>query len=761
MGIVGSKWSSLQLKFAALVGVWRCSALRPAHQMTSVVATTFMSHGEDPQFRLKDRLDAGWYWLEFGLVLPTARTVARIYIDIGEGESEQQSFPLPLKSGRIGRRLVYFPARARVRIDPLSSAGEFTVEHFKLKRVRSAVAQKRMQRKLINMHPRYKSRQSGGAAKPVPEDLAELWENYQRLYLRNGTELVFYQEWIETVETAQSDRLLQTAVQAEQRGWPEEEGWPKISVLVPIYNTPEALLRACIESVLRQSYSKWELCLVNDASSEPHVQMLMEAYAANDRRIRIALRDENGHISRASNTALAMATGQFIALLDHDDELAKHALFAVAEAICKRPSAQMVYSDEDKLNQEGRRCDPYFKPDFSPELLLSQNYFSHLGVYRRELLQAVGGFRPGFEGSQDYDLVLRCMAQVEDHADILHIPQVLYHWRMAEGSTAIAQSEKKYAHEAALRALEDYMKATANGATISSIAPGLYRHHWPIANPQPLVSLIIPTRDAYPVLKKCIESIVQRTAYSNFEIILVDNQSQCPDTLRYFDELKQISRPVNVVKYDFPFNYSAINNYAVQHANGAILGLINNDVEVLSPEWLSEMVSLASRPEIGCVGAKLYYPDGTLQHGGVILGIGGVAGHAHQYFPKDEPGYFSRLRIIHNVSAVTGAAMVVRRDVYQEVGGLNAEHLPVAFNDVDFCLKVRKAGYRNVWTPYAELYHHESKSRGADTTQEKMARFQAECAFMMESWGKILARDPYYNPNLSLQREDYSLCMRD
>jgi len=328
------------------------------------------------------------------------------------------------------------------------------------------------------------------------------------------------------------------------------------------------------------------------------------------------------------------------------------------------------------------------------------------------------------------------MAQVEDHADILHIPQVLYHWRMAEGSTAIAQSEKKYAHEAALRALEDYMKATANGATISSIAPGLYRHHWPIANPQPLVSLIIPTRDAYPVLKKCIESIVQRTAYSNFEIILVDNQSQCPDTLRYFDELKQISRPVNVVKYDFPFNYSAINNYAVQHANGAILGLINNDVEVLSPEWLSEMVSLASRPEIGCVGAKLYYPDGTLQHGGVILGIGGVAGHAHQYFPKDEPGYFSRLRIIHNVSAVTGAAMVVRRDVYQEVGGLNAEHLPVAFNDVDFCLKVRKAGYRNVWTPYAELYHHESKSRGADTTQEKMARFQAECAFMMESWAR-------------------------
>jgi len=754
-------WIWLRSKWRSVWAVWDLHALHPAHQIRPDPAGAYISDGEDPQFRFKEKLAAGWYWLELGIELPTARTVARVYIDMGSGESEQQSFPLSLKSGRIGRRLLRFPNAARVRLDPLSNSGTFRIEHFRLKKIRSTVARQRMQRKLINMHPRYRARQPGvPASAAVPEDLERLWDEYQRLYLRSGTELVFYQEWIDSVEREQHQKLAAAAMLTQKEGWREEGHWPVLSVIVPVYNTPASLLRACIESVLSQSYPNWELCMVDDASSESEPYAIMCEYAARDVRIKVCQREENGHIARASNTALNLATGEFVALLDHDDELAPHALFAVALAIQNRPSVQMAYSDEDKLNQDGHRCDPYFKPGFSPELLLSQNYFSHLGVYRRSLMQSVGGFRPGFEGSQDYDLVLRCMAKISDYSDIVHIPQVLYHWRMVEGSTAIAQSQKTYAHEAALRALQEHVSNVAVGAAVSSIAPGLYRQYWPIPSPEPLISLIIPTRDGYQVLRTCIESILSQTAYKNFEMIVVDNQSTCKETLSYLEGLSRTESRVRVLKYDLPFNYSAINNFAVQRAQGDVIALINNDVEVINSSWLSEMVSLAMRPEVGCVGAKLYYPDGTLQHGGVILGIGGIAGHAFQYFPKDEPGYFSRLRVVHNVSAVTGATLVVRRQIYEEVGGLNESRLPVAFNDVDFCLRVYAAGYRNVWTPFAELYHHESKSRGADNTPEKQARFNAECEYMHERWGEQLGMDPFYNQNLSLQREDYSICLR-
>jgi GT2 family glycosyltransferase len=347
------------------------------------------------------------------------------------------------------------------------------------------------------------------------------------------------------------------------------------------------------------------------------------------------------------------------------------------------------------------------------------------------------------------------VAAIEDQSHIVHIPLALYHWRISENSTASGHDQKHYASEAAHRALQAHFDAHPAQAKVSTTTPGVYRHHWPLPAQQPLVSLIIPTRDGHDHLKTCIESILEKTTYHKFEILLVDNQTTCTQTLSLMAELpKASSGRVRVLSYDKPFNYSAINNYAASQAQGELLGLINNDIEVINGDWLSEMVSHAVRPEIGCVGAKLYYPDGTLQHCGVVLGIGGVAGHSHKYFPGAASGYFSRLRTIHNVSAVTGAALLVKKASFDQVGGLD-EVLEIAFNDVDFCLRIGQLGFRNLWTPFAELYHHESKTRGIEDTPEKRARFMREVQFMVARWDRLLANDPYYNPNLTLNDENY------
>lgn len=743
---------------------WGAEALHPAYQIKRD-EHGFFAEGADPQFRLTGVLPAGWYWLEVGLSIPTARTVARIYLEMERGAGQEDPYMLPLRSGRVGKRLIRLSSPARVRFDPLSSPGRFMVEHFKLRRVPQWVACNRMQRKLRSIHPRYQSKADGGLhglAKPLPADAIELWDEYQHLYAYNSAGLILYQEWCENIEFAHRKAFADEAAQAGEMHWQEQDGWPLISVLLPVYNTPAGLLQRCIDSVLRQTYPVWELCIADDGSTEEHVRQVLEQHAASDSRVKLVFCKSNGHISRASNAALTLAQGKYVALLDHDDELAEHALFCVARSIRNHADAQIIYSDEDKLDEEGARCNPYFKPDYSFDLLLSQNYFGHLCVLSRNLVEQVGGFRVGFEGSQDYDLILRCLAQLPDGRGVLHIPHVLYHWRMIEGSTALDPAGKAYAYEAARRALQEHVDTSESGmGHIEIIAPGLYRQCWRLPCP-PLVSLIIPTRDALDVLRPCIDSILQRTAYTNYELLIVDNQSSSADALDYLERLqKDRSNKIRVLRYDRPFNYSAINNFAVAHANGDVLALVNNDIEVLSSNWLDEMVSQAMRPGVGCVGAKLYYPDGTLQHGGVILGIGGVAGHAHQFASKDDVGYFNRLRIVHNVSAVTGATLVVRKSVYQAVGGMDAANLAVAFNDVDFCLRVLTAGYRNVWTPYAELIHHESKTRGSNDTSAKQLQFENECAFMHKRWGELLKRDPYYNPNLSLHREDYSLCVRE
>jgi len=434
--------------------------------------------------------------------------------------------------------------------------------------------------------------------------------------------------------------------------------------------------------------------------------------------------------------------------------LRENALFWVVDAVIAHPDAGVIYSDEDKIDESGRRYAPYFKSDWNPDLFLSHNMICHLGVYKTALVRKLGGFREGCEGAQDYDLALRCTELLEA-SQIVHIPRVLYHWRSHAGSTAQAGSEKNYALMAGKHALDEHFARIHVSAKAELLDFGMYRIRYAIPASSPLVSLIIPTRNGLDLIKQCIESIVAKTTYKNYEIIIIDNNSDEPRTLDFFGSLAGESR-IRVIRDERDFNYSALNNAAVQQAQGEYIGLINNDIEVISPEWLEEMMGLAMRPNIGAVGARLWYPNDTLQHGGVIIGLGGVAGHSHKNLRKGAPGYFYRAQLIQNFSAVTAACLVVKKSIYQEVGGLDEVNLKIAFNDVDFCLRLCEAGYRNVWTPYADLYHHESATRGYEDSPEKQMRFMNEVLYMKKRWGDSLLDDAAYSRNLTLDREDFS-----
>jgi O-antigen biosynthesis protein len=535
----------------------------------------------------------------------------------------------------------------------------------------------------------------------------------------------------------------------------ELEYRPLISIVMPVYNVAEVWLRKAIASVRAQLYPHWELCIADDNSTAPHVRQVLEEYAAKDARIKVTYRQTNGHISLASNSALELATGEFIALLDNDDELPEHALYLVVAELNEHPEADLIFSDEDKIDENGVRREPHFKSDWNPDLFYSCNMISHLGIYRTAIVKKIGGFRKGYEGSQDYDLALRFIEQIpEQH--IRHIPRVLYHWRAIAGSVALASGEKNYAHEAAREAIRSHLKRMGVEATVTEGHNSFHRVIYPLPEPAPLISLIIATRDQVELLSQVVDGLLNETDYEPLEIIIINNQSQSRATSLYLRELQNDPR-VKVLDYDAPFNYSAVNNLGVRAASGALIGLINNDIKIISPTWLKEMVSHALRPGIGAVGAKLLYPDNTVQHAGVILGVNGVAAHAHRFLPRQSPGYINRAMVIQNLSAVTGACLIMRREIFDEVGGLDEANLPVAFNDVDLCIRLREKGYRIVWTPYAELYHLESASRGSDATQENAPRFAREVQYMKYVWQDVLSADPYYNPNLTLTREDFSL----
>jgi len=534
---------------------------------------------------------------------------------------------------------------------------------------------------------------------------------------------------------------------------PDIYNGPMLSIITPIYKPNMLHFKAMVDSVIAQSYQNWELILVDDCSRDNELTQYLKKLSSHA-QIKVHIRTVNGHISAASNDALKLASGEFVALLDHDDLLNKEALKAVALNIVANSDANILYSDEDKVNEEGQFEQAHYKPEWSPDLLYSHNYICHLGVYRKSLLDEIGGFRLGVEGSQDYDLLLRAVKACKEQG-IIHIPYVLYHWRIAEGSTALAGSEKDYTHDAGLKALQYHFSEKEGVSVQSGLLSNTYKVNWPISG-NPLVSIIIPTKNGLELVKQCINSLYTLTDYQNFEVLLVDNQSNEPEALNYFKQLENDNK-VRLISYDKPFNYSAINNYAVGFAKGEVIVLMNNDIEIISPNWLTEMLSHCLRKDIGCVGAKLYYPNNTIQHAGVVLGIGGVAGHSHKYFPRNHPGYFKRLSIIQNYSAVTAACLAVRKSIFEEVGGLNESDLSIAFNDVDFCLRVQELGYRNLWTPYAEMIHHESVSRGGEDTPEKVARFNAEVDFMKMTWNTEFANDPCYNPWLSNTREDFTL----
>ncbi len=566
-----------------------------------------------------------------------------------------------------------------------------------------------------------------------------------------------YQRWI-----AENDSLSDEDKKAIRQHIQDFPSKPLISVIMPVYNVDVAWLRAAIDSVLSQLYPHLELCIADDCSTNPAIRKMLSDYAKKDTRVKLVFREKNGHISESSNSALALATGEFIALLDHDDLLSPHALYHIAYAINKHPEADLLYSDEDKINEKGERYDPYFKSDWNPDLFYGQNMFSHLGVYRRSVVNSIGGFRKGFEGSQDYDLCLRAV-KASRHDKIRHVPHILYHWRAIAGSTALANDAKDYAALASRHALQDYFTAVSPGVTITDAASGggYHRLHWPLPLPQPKITLIIPTRNAVALLSTCVNSILDITDYDNYSILIINNQSDDPETLAYFEEVTQHSSKVRVLDYDAPFNFSSMNNVAVNAADSPLIAFINNDIEAIHSDWLREMVSHAIRPEIGAVGAKLYYPNNTIQHGGVVTGTGApesaVATHLFHGLTKEDPGYFGRAQLVQSLAAVTAACLVMRKNVFLEAGGFEEKHLTVAFNDVDLCLKVREKGYRILWTPYAELYHHESATRGYEDTPEKFIRFKKEVAYMRQRWGDTLDNDPYYNPNLGLLRGDFTL----
>ena len=518
---------------------------------------------------------------------------------------------------------------------------------------------------------------------------------------------------------------------------------PLISVLVPVYNVGGEYLRGCIDSILNQSYDNFEICIVDDASTKEETVKTLKEYGDNQ-KIHIKYRKVNGHISEASNDALKMAKGEFVALMDNDDVLAKDALYEVVEVLNEDRKIDFIYTDEDKLDLNSRRLDPNFKPDFSPDSFLSSNYISHLGVLRKSIVEKIGGFRKGFEGAQDYDLYLRFFEQTNR---VYHIPKILYHWRMIPGSTAAEINNKNYALERGKKAIEEALRRRKIDGEVK-IAEGCpyYYIEYRIKN-TPKVTIIIPTRDLAKITRKCLESIYQKTTYSNFEVVVVNNNSEKKETFELFDEFKKAHDNFRVIDANFEFNYAKLNNMAVKQTKSEYIVLLNNDVEVITPDWLEKMLGYASQKHVGAVGAKLLYPDDTVQHGGVVLGLG-VADHVYVGLPSDAIVWGGRLSVPYNYSAVTGACLMVSREKWDEVHGLE-EKLKVAYNDIDFCLKFLEKGYYNVFVPMVKMYHHESKSRGTDDTSEKKKRFDGEQEFMYKKWKKRIGNDEFYNPNLS------------
>jgi glycosyltransferase involved in cell wall biosynthesis len=739
--------------YVATPVVLRSLALQGDHYVINGPTPTFDLIFENNEVE-KSGLKPGFYSFEAGVGTPKGTLFFFLYLGRRNGSvkgfSETERFLLSFDSNKTRRQLIQIPQGIHdLQLQVYDFDGQFSISDITIRHLGSL--------NLVSLL-------FSNTIRPLLSDPRLLLTKLRKAFhcVREGGFVALkakifgsrvtdnYHEWVarfDSFSEADNERIRAAADKLELK--------PKVSVVTPVFNPPIHHFRACLDSVLNQGYQNWELCLADDCSTDPEVRKTIEEYCAKDTRIKAVFRDSSGHISAATNSALTLASGEYVAFLDHDDELTPDALYLVARELNSYPSTKLIYSDEDKKTSHGSRVNPHFKSDWNPELLLQQNYICHLLVIRKSEIDRVDGLRTGFDGAQDWDLILRVSENLRED-EIRHIPHVLYHWTLLPSSTAQSTSAKPYVLEAQRRAVQEHLDRTGQPGKASIWhAISHISVERPLPKGSPKTSLIILTRDKVSLLKQCIESLFDRTSYKNFEVIVIDNGSIEEETFTYFDSLKKRAN-VKVVRDDRPFNFSALNNVGVQHCSGEILGFLNNDLEFTSAAWLEKMVAQAVRKEVGAVGARLLFPNNLLQHGGVILGIGGVAGHNHKGQPKEAAGYFNRAILSQNLSAVTAACILMRRDVFEQINGFD-ELLSVAFNDVDLCLRIRKEGYKIVYEPQAELYHHESASRGYENTPEKFARFEREVDFMKKRWGRALNSDPYYNPNLTNLSEDFVL----
>ena len=748
MTFQGENSRGLQLP---LVPVQDVEAADPQLKTTGV----WIARSGRPEFDVVDLERFRGRWISMRFRLRVARdewSSPRLSFDFGTGDFTAFEIPCPRATAASPEVELLFnvPDEIRsARLSPIARPGRFELGAATVNVVGKPRAIGHMLRIIASVDGVGRAiRMLAGTIVPVT-DPASRWEARHRIvsrYMEVRLGEKSYPNWIETFE---SEHRSAAELAWERRSW---RCTPTISVVLPVYNTSESFLRAAIDSVVEQTYPNWELCVADDCSSDPHVRTVLREYAERDPRIRVVYRETNGHISEASNSALSLATGDWVALLDHDDRLHPHALHFAAEAIAANPHVSLIYSDEDKIDENNNRYEPYFKCDYNYELLLAHNMICHLTIVRRSLMDEIGGFRRGFEGAQDYDLALRAIDKVGSD-QVLHLPRVLYHWRAHRGSTASSSDAKPYAAEAARRAIAEHLRRRGVIGTVVA-APegrGLQRVRYALPDPAPKVSIVICTRDRADLLAPCVDSIVGRSTYSTYEVVIVDNGSTEDATFRLFDRLPP--ERFRVLRDESVFNFSALNNRAVQATNGEYICLLNNDIEIVTADWIEEMLSFSMQPDVGAVGARLWYPGGGLQHAGVILGLGGIARHIHRNLKRGELGYFGRAALHQSFSAVTGAALMIKKSIYLQVGGLD-EQFEVTFNDIDFCLRVREAGYRNVWTPYAEMIHHESATRGLETTPQKTAQAERESLLMASRWGDLLDKDPAYSLNLSIETED-------
>ncbi|WP_444891166.1 glycosyltransferase family 2 protein [Microbulbifer sp. DLAB2-AA] len=673
----------------------------------------------------KNRLERGWYMVEVLIESDTSYLETFFTIHHQSGRKSKQ-LNLSVRNGRMAKRLIWLArGEENISFSPAQNKCNFVIKRLTLVRVSMLFARNRMRARL------------SCRSLSVPSRLTYRWAYYDSTFNPNGVR-VSYREWIKKVEPDL---------------WPKLDGLTEVSftILMPVDQSSNLdSIKRTVYSIISQKYKNWNLFIIPMEVLDRKIISKIKSLIGYNEKIRLIDR-----VNYRQSIEKILNKDTYYLMCPPRAVLANKALSCFEYILRKKPKAKIIYSDEDMLNSASRRSSPNFKSAWNPDLFYSINYIGEFVVFAPGLLEASSFSNLKNEMAWDYNLLLQILKKIKKPNDsIFHIPRILFHRFSDFNKDLYLESSKKI--------LKRYFndKGQRNVEVEYEKDQGALYVRWPILNENPLVSLLIPTRDMLPILKQCVESILKKTSYENYEILILDNQSKDPKTIEYLEYIKNFNK-VRVIKYDQPFNYSAINNFGVKHAHGKIIGLINNDIEVISSNWLEEMVAHASRPNIGCVGAKLYYSDNRIQHAGVVIGLGGLAGHAHKFFKKSVMGYMNRLICTQNFSAVTAACLLLRKETYEKVGGLDEKNFEVAFNDVDLCLKVQKAGFRNLWTPFAEMYHHESISRGLDNTPEKRARFEREATCLKNRWRTHSGIDPYYSPFLTHKREDFSLGLNE